>query len=123
MSRAQPGEQGPRGEDGLPGERGDQGLRGEQGLPGIPGPAGPAGPAGPPGPQGVPGPQGQQGWAREPVAPVQLANIATRSSSTATAAPANALQAWISLWGDLFTLQRKTWASIAESAGTRSTGR
>jgi hypothetical protein len=81
---------------------------------------GPAGPAGPPGPQGVAGPQGQQGWAPERVAAARPA----RTTTPATAAVTTPVQAWTSLWTDLFSLQRKTLASLAEAAGTRrSTGR
>ena len=82
------------------------------------------GPAGPAGPQGAPGPQGQQGWAPVPVAAGRPAKGWTRSTAPATDALTTPVQAWTSLWTDLFSLQRKTWASVAEAAGTRrSTGR
>ena len=71
------------------------------------------------GPQGVPGPQGQQGWAPEPVAAVRPANGWARTTTPATAALTTPVQAWNSLWTDLFDLQRRTWASLAEAAGTR----
>ena len=60
------------------------------------------------------------GASRDPA--VSRASRAFRTP--ATAALTTPVQAWALLWTDLFDLQRRTWASLAEAAGTRrSTGR
>jgi hypothetical protein len=80
---------------------------------------GPTGPAGPPGPQGIPGPQGQQDWAPEPATPERSVAEWTAPSAPRTTArqPAvatvvNPVQLWATLAGNLFALQRRTWANI-----------
>ena len=68
---------------------------------------------------------GDRGGAMFPIAAEELVGaLARERDGDLLAASSESAMTWTSLWTDLFSLQRKTWASVAEAAGTRrSTGR